>query len=252
MKRFRWSIPAVALLFATGAQAQSGIRDTSITIVPITLSYAYQLPGGDMAERFGANNNLGLSASVKFKSNYSLGLEGGFIFGNKVHDRSILREMTTANGVVVNQQGEPAKILLFERGYTVVAFAGKVIPIAGPNPNSGILLKLGAGYMRHKLLVQHQNDVLPGLEGEYLKGYDRLSAGPMGMFFAGYQHLSNNKFINFMVGFEVNIAFTESLRPFHFDTGKAAGGQQVDGLNGLRFGWTLPIYKARDDRQFYR
>src|SRR5690606_33153246 len=180
------------------------------------------------------------------------GLEGGFIFGNKVHDRSILREMTTANGVVVNQQGEPAKILLFERGYTVVAFAGKVIPIAGPNPNSGILLKLGAGYMRHKLLVQHPNDVLPGLEGEYLKGYDRLSAGPMGMFFAGYQHLSNNKFINFMVGFEVNIAFTESLRPFHFDTGKAAGGQQVDGLNGLRFGWTLPIYKARDDRQFYR
>ncbi len=241
-----------ALLFPAGSYAQSGIQDTSIMIVPITLSYAYQLPNGDLGQQFGANNNLGLSASVKFKSNYSLGLEGSFMFGSNVKDRSILREMTTTNGVVVNQDGQPASILLFERGYTVVAFAGKVIPVAGPNPNSGILLKLGGGYMRHKLLIQTQNDFVPALEDEYIKGYDRLSAGPMAMFFAGYQHLSNNRYINFMVGFEVNVAFTESLRPYNFDTGRADTDTHFDGLNGLRFGWTLPIYKARDDRQFYR
>ncbi|MEO7080556.1 MAG: hypothetical protein ABIY71_03475 [Flavobacteriales bacterium] len=252
MKRYRWYFPVLALLLSAASYAQSGIQDTSIRIVPITLSYAYQLPNGNLGEQFGANNNLGLSISVKFKSNYSLGVEGSFIFGNKVNDRSVLRELTTSNGVVVNQDGEPAKILLFERGYTVVAFAGKVIPIAGPNPNSGMLLKLGGGYMRHKLLIQSQNDFVPALEGEYLKGYDRLAAGPMAMFFAGYQHLSNNKYINFMVGFEVNIGFTESLRPYYFDKNRADTDTHFDGLNGLRFGWTLPIYKARDDRQFYR
>lgn len=244
---------AMALYIGAGpASAQHGMQDTSIILVPLTISYAYQIPGGDLAERFGHNSNLGLSAAVKFKSNYSLGLEGSYLFGDKVLDRSVLREMMTSNGVVVNQDGEPAAILLFERGYTISVFAGKVIPVVGPNPNSGILLKLGAGWMWHKLLIQHQNDVLPALEGDYLKGYDGLVAGPMGTFFVGYQHLGNNRLINFVVGFEVNVAFTRSLRPWDFAKGKADEGSRVDGLNGLRFGWTFPIYKRRDHREFYR
>lgn len=252
MCRHSFFILAVPLFFQVPSYAQSDLRDTSIAMVPITLSYAYQIPGGDMGQQFGANHNIGFSVSRKFKSNYSLGLEGSFIFGNKVNDRSMLRGMTTGNGVIVDQDGDPAAILLFERGYTVIAFAGKLIPIVGPNPNSGMLLKLGGGYMRHKLLIESQNNVVPALEGGYLKGYDRLAAGPMAMFFAGYQHLSNNRFINFMIGFELNIGFTQSLRPYYFDTGRVDEGTHFDGLNGLRFGWTLPIYKARDDRQYYR
>ena len=252
MKRHHWLLLLAALSGAPVARAQGDIRDTSITIVPITLSYAYQLPSGDLAQQFGANHNLGLSASVKFKSNYSLGLEGSFIFGDQVTDRTVLQQMMTSNGVVVNQDGDPASILLFELGYTVTAFAGKVIPVVGPNPNSGILLKLGAGYMRHKLLIQHQNDVLPALEGDYLKGYDRLRAGPMGMFFVGYQHLGNNRFINFMAVFEINIAATRSMRPYLFDKGRADDERHVDALTGLRFGWTLPIYRRADNRQYYR
>ncbi|HMN05932.1 MAG TPA: hypothetical protein PKD45_09405 [Flavobacteriales bacterium] len=244
---------AMALCIGAGtASAQHGIKDTSITVVPLTISYAYQIPGGDLAQRFGNNSNLGLSGSVKFKSNYSLGLEGSYLFGNKIVDRSMLKEMVTSNGVVVNQDGEAASILLFERGYTVSVFAGKLIPVVGPNPNSGILLKLGTGWIWHKLLIQHQNDVLPALEGDYLKGYDGLSTGPMGTFFAGYQHLGNNRLINFMVGFEMHVAFTHSLRPWDFAKGRADDGSRVDGLNGLRFGWTFPIYKRRDHREFYR
>lgn len=237
---------------AAPSYAQSGLQDTSLAMVPITLSYAYQLPGGDLADRFGADNNIGLSASYKFKSNYSLGLEGSFIFGSNVVDRNVLSGLVTTNGVIVDQDGNPASILLFERGYTVVAFAGKLIPVAGPNPNSGMLLKLGGGYIRHKMLIESQNNVVPALEGEYVKGYDRLTAGPMAMIFVGYQHLSNNRRINFTVGFEMNLGFTGSLRPYNFDTGRPGDTGRLDFLSGLRAGWTLPIYKARDDRQYYR
>lgn len=221
-------------------------------MVPLTFSYAYQLPNGDMSERFGWNNNLGFSAAVKFASNYQIGLEGGFIFGDQVIDRSMLHEITTSNGVIVNQDGEPASILLFERGYTIMAVVGKLIPVAGPNPNSGILLKFGGGYMRHKVLIQSQNDVVPALEGEYGKGYDRLSAGPMAMLYAGYQNLSNNRYLNFSIGFEMDLGFTGSLRPYDLDRGKADTDRRFDGLNGIRLGWILPIYHARDDRQYYR
>jgi hypothetical protein len=251
MKPYLPLLAALALLSEAPSYAQGSLQDTSITVVPITLSYAYQLPGGALDVQFGANHNIGLSASVKFKSNYMLGLEGAFIFGNNVKDKSMLRNLATANGVVVNQDGDPATILLYERGYSILAFAGKVVPIAGPNPNSGILLKLGGGYLRHRVLIESQNDVVPALEGDYLKGYDRLRAGPMAMAFVGYQHLGNNRFINFVVGFEMNLAFTKAMRPYQFDTGATDSETEIEGLNGLRFGWTLPLYKARDNRQFY-
>lgn len=246
--------PFLLLLLAALAQnalyAQYGIQDTSIVIVPVTVSYAYQLPQGDMGIRFGPNSNIGLSAGVKFRSNYYLGGEGSFIMGNRVYDNEMLNQLIADNGDIVDQDGQPATVVLYERGYTVMLTAGKIIPVAGPNPNSGLLLKLGGGYLRHKVRIETQNNVVPALEGDYLKGYDRLTAGPAAMFFMGYQHFSNKRLVNFMVGFELNLGFTHNLRPYNFDTGRTDDDQRVDGLNGLRFGWTLPIYKARDDR-FY-
>ncbi len=237
---------------AASLVAQHGIRDTTITVVPITLSYAYQLPMGDMAVRFGANHNIGLSAGVKFKSNYYLGAEGSFIFGPNVKELSMLNQITMDNGDIVDQNGDPSTVLLYERGFTVAAAAGKVMPIMGPNPNSGLLLKLGAGYMQHFVRIESQNNVLPALEDDYAKGYDRLTAGPFGVFFVGYQHLGNKNLVNFVFGYELTMAFTHNLRPYNFDTGKTDDRQRVDALSGLRFGWTLPIYKNRDDRRFYR
>jgi hypothetical protein len=247
------SIPLFAAAFALAGDcvAQQTLRDTSIVVIPISLSYAYQLPQGDMALRYGANSNIGLSAGVKLKSNYYLGAEGSFIFGNKINDQSFLEEMVSDNGVIVDQDGAPATVLLYERGYTAMLTVGKVMPIVGPNPNSGILLKLGGGYIRHKIRIETQQNVVPALEGEYAKLYDQLAAGPAGMLFIGYQHFGNRRLINFMFGFEVLIASTEPLRAYDMTTGRANSGRRADGLYGLRFGWTLPIHKNADDRIYY-
>lgn len=231
-------------------RAQHGIRDTSLVVVPITLSYAYQVPQGDMAIRFGANSSMGLAAGVKFRSNYYIGAEGSFIFGNKVKDDDMLNQLIMDNGVIVDQDGQPAGVLLFQRGWSAMLTVGRLMPVFGPNPNSGLFLKLGGGYLRHKVRIETQNNVVPALEGEYQKGYDRLTAGPAGLFFMGYQHLGNRRLVNFLVGFEVVIGSTEGLRPYNFDTGRSDEGRRFDGLHGLRFGWTLPLYRAVDDRLF--
>ncbi|MCB0813173.1 MAG: hypothetical protein KDB87_08415, partial [Flavobacteriales bacterium] len=57
--RSAW-LAAFAAWFAAPSYGQGDIRDTSIFMVPISLSYAYQLPNGDLSERFGANSNVGL------------------------------------------------------------------------------------------------------------------------------------------------------------------------------------------------
>ncbi len=243
-----------ALLFGQvpPAYGQGNLRDTTISMVLVTASYAYQMPGGDMSLRFGPNSNIGLGAVRKTSGNYLFGVEGGFLFGDKVNEPGLLRNMINSAGQIVDVDGVMADVLVYQRGYTVMGVVGKVIPVAGPNPNSGLLIKLGGGYMRHKIRLQTQKNDVPQLQEEYLEGYDRLSAGPVLMLFAGYQNLSNNKRINFQVGFEVMTGFTQPLRAFNFDTERADTDRRMDGLIGIRAGWTLPIYKSYDDRfHFY-
>lgn len=242
----------VVLLWAGGrSYAQGDIRDTTIALTAVSASFAYQLPGADMALRFGPNSNIGINAFRKNKRNYLVGAEGSFLFGNDIRESGLLRNIVNSQGQIVDNSGVMADVLLYQRGWTAMAIVGKIIPVAGPNPNSGILLKLGAGYMRHKIRIQTQKNEVAPLEGAYLEGYDRLSAGPMGSLLIGYQHFGNRRLINFMAGFEMIMGVTRPLRAFNFDTQRAETDNRMDMLMGMRVGWSLPIYKRSDDRYHY-
>ncbi|MCW5899407.1 MAG: hypothetical protein KIT10_09085 [Flavobacteriales bacterium] len=245
-------LSAPVLLLSGPCYAQGNIRDTTIALVAVNAGYAYQLPGGDLADRFGPNSNVGLNAWRKNKHNFLWGLEGGFIFGDQVRETGLLRNVINSQGQIVDQDGVMADVLLYQRGYTIMAIGGKIMPIAGPNPNSGIMLKVGAGYMRHKIRIQTQKNEVPNLQDDYLEGYDRLAAGPVAMLYVGYQHFGNNRMINFHAGFEMTLGVTQPLRAYNFDTQRAETDTRLDNLSGIRVGWTLPIYKRVDDRfHFY-
>lgn len=251
MRLPHWSFFAPLLVIGGPSYAQGDIRDTSIAMVAVTASYAYQVPGGDMSLRFGNNSNVGLNTFRKNKRNFLFGVEGSFLFGNDIKEPGLLRNVINSAGQIVDNEGVMADVLLYERGWTAMAIVGKIIPVAGPNPNSGMLLKFGAGYMRHKIRIQTQKNEVAPVEGEYLEGYDRLSAGPMMSLLVGYQHFGNNRLVNFMAGFELMTGFTQPLRAFNFDTQRAETDTRFDGLMGVRVGWSLPIYKRSDDRYHY-
>ncbi len=227
------------------------IKDSTIALVAVQASYAQQLPGGDMADRFGTNSNLGIGAFRKMKSNFTLGAEGSFLFGNKVVEPGILSNVLNNAGQIVDAEGEMADVFLYQRGWTVFATAGRIFPVFGPNKNSGLHLKVGGGFMRHKIRVQTQKNLVPQLEDDYLQGYDRLAAGPAGMLYLGYQHFANRGRINFHFGLELMVGATEALRPFNFDTEQYNKANRLDLLSGLRAGWTLPVYKKKDTRFHY-
>lgn len=217
-----------------------------MALVAVQASYAQQLPGGDLSERFGTNNNVGLAAWRKLRNGITIGGEGSFIFGNQVREPGILRNVLNSAGQLVDQDGEMADVFLFQRGWSAFATAGRILPLFGPNPNSGLHVKLGAGYLRHKIRVQTQKNVVPQVEDEYLKGYDRLAAGPAALAYIGYQHFGNKGRINFHIGLELIAGSTRALRAFNFDTEQYNKAQRIDLLSGLRLGWTLPIYKKQD------
>lgn len=241
---------AVALLpilvaFPLLLRAQS-VRDSSIALSAVQADYAQQWPGGDLGERFGSNNNVGLGAWWKSKKNFTLGGEGSLIFGNQVIEPGILGNVINSAGQVVDQDGVMADVFLYQRGWSAFATAGRIFPIVGPNPNSGLHVKLGGGYLRHKIRVQTQQNVVPQLEEEYLEGYDRLAGGPAGLAYIGYQHFGNKGRINFHVGLELIVGRTQALRSFNLDTEQFNKAQRLDLLSGLRLGWSLPIYKKKD------
>lgn len=248
-------LSAIALVLLGGhMNAQRGstsIRDTTIALFAVNMSYAQQLPGGDLADRFGTNSNVGVGTFRKLRSNYLFGFEGSMLFGNQVVEPGILRNVINSAGQILDRDGAMADVFLYQRGWTAFAVAGKLFPVIGPNPNSGLLLKLGGGYMRHKVRVQTQQNVVPQLEDEYLHGYDRLTAGPAALAYIGYQHFGNRRLINFHIGLELMAGFTEPLRAYNFDTEQYNASGRVDLLSGLRLGWSLPIYRRMDDRFHY-
>lgn len=245
-----WSL-VLALLAAAPSYAQSTARDTTAyRMVLITASYAHQFPGGDLADRFGPNSNIGLSIIRRTRSNMVFGVNGSFLFGNKVTEPGVIANVLNSAGQVVDKEGAMADVFLMQRGWSTFITVGRMFPTLRSKGRNGITAEIGGGYLRHKVRVQTQQNVVPQLEDDYLRGYDRLTAGPAAMVQLGYQYLSPKRRANFHVALEFVAGYTQPLRAFNFDTETFNQSDRLDLLTGLRIGWTLPVDRSEDERYF--
>ena len=222
--------------------AQKSIRDSAIAFPMIGASFQYQVPGADMAKRFKNNFNLGMLFQWKLKSNWIFGVEGNFLFAENIKETDNLAPIATSEGQIIDQAGTYANVLLQERGILIYGKAGKVFPIFGPNPNSGLVATVGVGVLQHKIRIETRDDV-PQLADDYKKGYDRLSNGLSLTEFIGYMHFGNSRLINFSAGFEFTQGFTKNRRDYNFDTMMKDNTKRLDLLSGIKLSWFFPLYK---------
>ncbi len=227
------------------------VKDSLEKIPFFGFSYSFHLPSGDLSDRFGPSSSAGIGFHIKTKKNITLGFETGFIFGNVVREDNILDSVSANAGFIIDQNGQFATVRLFERGMTWTGNIGKLIPVIGPNPNSGILLSLGLGGMYHRIRIDDIGNRSPQLTGDYKKGYDRLTSGYTISEFIGYIHFGNKKKINFFAGIESFQSFTKSRRTYNFDTMEQDTRQRFDMLTGVRLGWMLPLYKKTAKEIYY-
>lgn len=241
----------IALLFLSfGVRAQSSVKDSSIFAPLVDVSFALQFPGGDMANRFGFNSNLALSFMIKDKGNWIYGASGQFLFGGIVKDTNMLDAISTEKGFIIGGDGLYAELFFYERGFMLSGHFGKLFPVLGPNPNSGLFVIGGVGLLQHKIRLEVSSNTAPQLSKAYKKGYDRLSNGLALSQMVGYRYLGNSRLINFFFGVELVQAFTQNRRSYNFDLMGPDNTQYTDYLSGFRFGWTLPLYK-QIPREFY-
>jgi hypothetical protein len=240
----------VMLIFHLTVQGQYSIRDSSISFPIIGVTFSYEVPAGDMADRFASNFSIGGSFQKKTKSNWLLGFEGNFIFSDEVKENNILDNYKTPDGYIIDGAGQFANVTLTERGMRFNLKAGKIIPIIGPNKNSGLHASFGVGYLQHRIYIDTPGSPVPWLEGDKKRGFDRMTSGLFINQFIGYVNFSNKKTINFFAGFEFTEGFTQNRRAYNFDTGLKDDKKRTDILIGIKVGWLFPLYKRVADKYY--
>lgn len=212
------------------------------------LTFGIHVPAGDMADRFGADGSFGSIVEYITTNNYFFGIEGSYLFGNKVKEDPLAILRTPEGGIIGNDR-TIASVVLRERGFYVGGEVGKLFTFN--EKRSGIRLSFGAGYLRHWIRIQDDNSTVTQLTGDYKKGYDRLTGGLALNQFVGWQQLAANRRSNWVVGIEINEGFTNTLRDWDFNDMKKLDKSRLDLRVGLRVAWTLPFYQAKSEEIFY-
>ncbi len=223
-------------------QAYEQQRSNEGSVLLMNFSYGGQLPGGDMADRFGKNFLAGAGADYYTKDNWILGLKGDFMFGKDV-ETDVLANLRGDAGFVYADDGGISDIKLRERGIHLSAHIGRVFSFSETNKRSGLRVTIGGGFLQHKIRIQEEPQVfVSSIYKDYKKGYDRLTNGATITEFIGYQFIANNRLINFSIGAEFVQGFTQGRRSFNFDTRSPGLDKRLDLLYGFRLTWTLPLF----------
>lgn len=243
---------SLLFLFSSVLKAQDIKKTTEADkVFMIYPAVGFHNPGGDLADRFGISSSIGTGFQQKAKSNWLFGAEINFIFGNRINQDSLIQNLLTADGFVISDQGQIADVSFFERGFYTMAFVGKIIPVFGSNPNSGLMVKAGVGFTQHKINITVKDNIAAALRDDYRKGYDRLTNGFSTSQFVGYSHLGKSGLANFFVGFEFVQAWTQNRRSMDFDTMRRDDSKRLDLLYGLKAGWMIPFKKRMAKDKFY-
>lgn len=203
----------------------------------------YSVNSGDWAERYPAYTALPLRLEYYHKNKYTLGADFSFYLGSQVNSVGMFPDMTDEDGSLRDNNGYPAVIRYYMRGWSSRAYALKIIPLnynAQKEARWSMQLGGGLGYTRHYTKFNFDLDMVPQLEGEYLGGYDRLSAGAQLFEQLRFQYLDNSS-VSLSAGFELLQGFTKHQRAYDFSSRSAQQQNFFDLGFGAFVGVIIPI-----------
>lgn len=216
----------------------------------VKIGMGYDIPGGDMADRFGSNINFHLGLERLSESNWFISTEFVYRFGSEVKE-DVLANFRLPSGEFLAFDGLTATTFLRMRGASLSLLGGKVIPFTSRNPQSGMKMGLGATYMSHYVRILDENQALPQVMGKYSKVYDRLTRGFGLEAYVGYQYMDLDGNLNLNIGYDFMAAMTSSVRSVNFTTNEPGDTGRRDLIHGLRVSLIIPIHSEAKGEQIY-
>jgi hypothetical protein len=207
---------------------------------------------------------------MKSHANWTVDVGFNYMFGSKIRKapRDILGDIwfahtvnaNTSIPVIFNGAGHNQLVLTYEGRYLhFCTSVGKIIPLDRWK-NSGLWVKIGVGYMEHKIHFTDPNHFfiqIANIKGKnrYRFGYDQRSSGIALNQFFGYLFMQKRRVLSFYVGVELWEIFSKPNRGYIF-VGEYAGytadlPRQFSGMVGARLGWLLPFHEKKRITTFY-
>ena len=258
MKRFKNSMIVKCFLlgsilmssFASYGQREKVNELEASTKIMAKIGMGYDIPGEDLADRFGRNVNFHLGFERLSASNWIVSTDFTYRFGSDVKE-DVLSEFRLPTGQFLATDGLPADAFLRSRGASLRLAIGKVIGLHAKSPQSGIRIDIGGGILSHYIRVQDENQAIDQIFGKYKDVYDRLTRGFSITEYIGYQYLSTDGHLNFNIGFEFNQAFTSGVRSVDFTTYESSPTGRKDFLSGFKVTWLIPLYSDSEGEKIY-
>jgi len=250
MKCFKLSLLLI-IFCCLNSKAQTKLIELPTAATLVKINYGFYYAGADLANRYGNHAVVGLACHRKTPEGLSYGLNANVIFGSNVDAFHIIDDLVNKDGFITGTDGLQADISILMRGIKTGLTVGKTINVLSNNPNSGILIEAGLGYLQHKIRYEDIQNTVPQFDGEYVKVYDRLTSGIYLEQFIGYQYLDKRRLINFYAGLNIIEGFTKNRRTVNFNTVEVEGNR-LDISAGFKVGWIIPFYsKSVDNDRYY-
>ena len=216
----------------------------------------YQIPQSDLSDKYRSFIGLGGGLMYKTRNDWYIGMEGACMFNDKTKNaNAVISDILSTNGTIIGSNGRVANIFISQRGMSLQFLKiGKLLwkkPVLNGNPSSGLMGSMGFGILQHQYRIIDRNGGAPQLSSTYTKGYDQLRNGFSANPFLGYVYFDKDKFINFILGLEYNIAWTQSRRDFDFLLMKKDDSKTTDQLLSLKLIWHIPIRKKLSRDYYY-
>lgn len=189
-------------------------------------------------------SGIGGDVFFKFRSNWSIGVDVRYRFGNTLKNTNLFGDYQASGGIIITNNGWPGDIRLNSTGWDASFTVSKLFPWFGPNENSGINLRVSLGMLTHKVFIDPRDAYVPQFVDPYRKGYDRMHMGPQikqGIYYLHYG--SRQQWLNFSIGFEVTEAYTTNARGYNYAEASYDNGWQWDFMYSIKAAYILPVYK---------
>ena len=215
------------------------------------IDYSYQVPSGQLSDKFGNNSFVGLNLINKKESNFFYGLKAGYIFGGNIQDSTIFDNISTENGFVIDGNGTYANIILLQEGFSSHFYGGYAVHFNDKNP-TGIYFSTGLGFLQHRIRIDTKNQYIPQLNNDYKKGYDQLTNGLSTNFTIDYIYYQKRKQLKIFTGVDYSLAFTKERRAYYFpDVISTNQNIKTDHIFGVHIGIIIPINRKNEEEFHY-
>lgn len=229
--------------------------DTNISTPFFAAAAGWTFPFGEMGDRYSSFFNVNADLGWKTTENWIINLEFGFQFGsdNVKHIKDYLATLYTNDQkpIIVGSDGTDAGVVAYNRNLSLCLGIGKIFPIFGSNPNSGLEVTLWGGYLQHQIIYEATLSKVYQLEDDYKYLYDRQMRGPMSGLFLGYRHLSKKTYANWFAGIDWKVAWTKMTRDYQADLQSGDSKRYTDHMLTLKVGWMFPFFGRSSDRIYY-